>query len=229
MRSLVFKKIRHILLDVEGTVSDMHFVKDVLFPYSARFMQTFLDRHHHDEDVHSILKEVPGDSLTSKVDQLQLWIRNDVKAAPLKELQGRIWRMGFESSEFSSPIYSDVLLKLNEWKEKGLHISIYSSGSVAAQKLFFQYTDHGNLLKFFSHHFDLKMGSKKEAFSYGNICKQLNCLPSHILFLSDIEAELVAAQSLGLKVAQVVRPGTKPSAKVDYVYSFADIEVSTEN
>ena len=43
-------------------------------------------------------------------------------------------------------VYSDVAPTLKSWHEQGFRVCIYSSGSVEAQKLLFQYSVEGDLL-----------------------------------------------------------------------------------
>ncbi len=215
---------KYILLDIEGTLSDIHFVKNILFPFSAKQMNTYVTENT--QELQPILNEVPGQKIEDKIQQLQTWIQEDVKINPLKQLQGLIWKKGFESGEFKSPLYEDVLPSLQAWRQKGLSLGIYSSGSVSAQKLFFKHTEQGDLLSLFQNHFDLEVGSKKEAESYQKICSLIKLEPADVLFLSDIEAELLAAQKAGLKALQVVRSGTEASKVIEYVHSFSDLEVT---
>lgn len=48
---------------------------------------------------------------------------------------------------FFISIYADVVPAFNKWLEQGMKIFVYSSGSVQAQKLLFQYSDEGDMLK----------------------------------------------------------------------------------
>ena len=136
------------------------------------------------------------------------WIDTDRKHPALKALQGLIWREGYESGEFTSDIYADVYPVLAAWKERGLQLGIYSSGSVQAQLLLFKHTDRGDMTPLFSHHFDTAVGGKREAGAYRQILAQLSLAASDVLFLSDIAAELEAAAAVGIQTIQLVRPGT---------------------
>jgi enolase-phosphatase E1 len=144
----------------------------------------------------------------SAVPQLLKWIKDDVKHPTLKSLQGMIWKKGFESGEFKSHVYKDVLPQWNIWSKKGLTLGIYSSGSATAQKLFFTHTETGDLLPYLSDHFDLDMGGKREAESYKKIAKKLNLPPKEVLFLSDVPEELAAAKLAGMSAVHIVRQGT---------------------
>ena len=63
--------------------------------------------------------------------------RRDVKVAPLKNLQGFLWESGYKSGAYATPLFPDVVPKLREWKDVGIALVVYSSGSVFAQKLLF--------------------------------------------------------------------------------------------
>ena len=131
----------------------------------------------------------------------------DVKATGLKQLQGLIWKSGFESGELKAHVYDDVPPALAAWNAAGKDMRIYSSGSVQAQKLFFGHTIAGDLLPHFRGHYDTTTGPKKEAASYQKIAAEFGLPPSEILFLSDVVAELDAARAAGMQTALVVRPG----------------------
>lgn len=60
-----------------------------------------------------------------------------MKVAYLKNLQGYLWENGYKTGAYSTPLFSDVAPQLKRWKEYGVILAIYSSGSVFAQKLLF--------------------------------------------------------------------------------------------
>ncbi len=164
-----------------------------------------------------------GSAEEAAIQQLIEWIRQDVKHPVLKELQGMIWRQGYEGGVFKAPLYEDVLPAWQAWSDAGLRLGIYSSGSVVAQKLFYKYTEQGDVLGFLEAHFDLTVGGKNHALSYRAIADQLH-LPAHeILFLSDRPEELVAAGEAGLLVAHIVRPGTAQVPDFKAFASFNDL------
>jgi enolase-phosphatase E1 len=77
---------------------------------------------------------------------------------------------------------------------------------VPAQKLLFGHTPAGDLTPLFQAYFDTKIGPKREAASYASIAKGIGLPGAEILFLSDVEAELDAAQAAGLQTCQLLRP-----------------------
>jgi enolase-phosphatase E1 len=94
------------------------------------------------------------------------------------------------------------------WSQKGISMAIFSSGSVAAQKLLFQYSTSGDLGAYFKAHFDTNTGMKRETATYVRIADLLDTCPGKVLFLSDIKEELEAASAAGMHTVQLLRPGT---------------------
>ena len=199
--------IRIVLTDIEGTTSSLSFVKDVLFPYSKKKLADFLSGHGEDPQVKAILEEVRKIEEGDPVKVLTRWIEEDRKITPLKELQGLIWEEGYKSGELKGHIYEDAYEKLKEWKERGLKIYVYSSGSVKAQKLLFSHTQLGDITHLFSGYFDTKIGNKKDPDSYRKISGKLGVAPEEVLFLSDNPDEIKAAAEAGMKVIRVAREG----------------------
>ena len=223
------KEVKAILLDIEGTVSPLSFVKEVLFPYSEERLEDFLKKNWEREEVRKIIEDtekIVGRklSLDEAVEVFKKWIEEDKKITPLKELQGHIWEEGFKNGKLKAPLYEDAYEKIVEWNKKGIPVYIYSSGSVKAQKLFFSHTNYGNILNLFKGFFDTKVGSKKEKSSYEKIAKEIGVKPEEILFISDNPEELKAAKEAGFKVIQSVRDGVKPSEEFEKVENFKELE-----
>ena len=61
-----------------------------------------------------------------------------------------------------------------------------------------------------SGYFDTRWGNKKESESYKNIVQDLEVSPEEVVFVSDVTAELEAAETAGLNVVLSVRPGNAP-------------------
>src|SRR5688572_26639630 len=120
-------------MDIEGTTSDISFVKEVLFPYSAREMRNFISTKRTNPTVRECLKQTGAADDDGAVEQLLTWIREDVKHPALKTLQGMIWEKGFKDDAFKAHLYPEVEGCWQNWRAQGLRLGIYSSGSVAAQ------------------------------------------------------------------------------------------------
>jgi enolase-phosphatase E1 len=208
-----------ILTDIEGTTSSIAFVRDVLFPYAARTIPDFVRARAHDDAVREILADTARESGidTSDTDalirQLLAWIAADKKITPLKTLQGLVWQAGYENGAYRAHIYPDAAKKLREWHTQGLRLYVYSSGSIAAQKLFFRHSEAGDLTNLFNGYFDTTTGPKQASDSYRSIANRINPQhPERILFLSDVVAELDAARAAGLQTVLLQRPADTTGA-----------------
>ena len=240
---------RIILLDVEGTTAPISFVYDTLFPYARQHMRAFLAQHIAEADVHEALLSLKqeneadigsgappfrdGLASSSAADGAAdycLWLMDrDRKTTPLKTIQGKIWRQGFENGELRSEIFPDVPGCFSDWRKKDMRIAIYSSGSVAAQKLVFQYTPFGNLTPLIDAFFDTRTGPKRDATSYHKIATELSVHPLAVIFISDVVAELDAAADAGMQVALACRPGNPPISqheKYRVVHYLTELQVA---
>jgi enolase-phosphatase E1 len=204
--------VRAVLTDIEGTTSAIAFVKDTLFPFAEAALDGFLDQREGEGDVAAIMADVPGPDRRAT---LRRWMAEDAKVTPLKALQGLIWRAGFEDGRLRGHLWPDVPDCLRAWAAGGTALAVYSSGSVAAQKLLFRHSVAGDLEPLFSGFFDTRVGAKREAASYAAIAEALGQPAAEILFLSDVAAELDAAAASGLATCQLVRAadGTRPSGR----------------
>jgi enolase-phosphatase E1 len=57
----------------------------------------------------------------------------------------------------------------------------------------------------FSGFYDTNIGNKKESQSYQNIANSLGLNPNEIIFLSDVEAEIYSAFTVGMSTVWVIR------------------------
>ncbi|KAF6129868.1 enolase-phosphatase 1 [Phyllostomus discolor] len=131
----------------------------------------------------------------------------DRKTTALKQLQGHMWRAAFTAGRVKAEFFEDVVPAVRKWREAGMKVYVYSSGSVEAQKLLFGYSTEGDILELIDGHFDTKIGHKVESESYRKIADSIGCSTSNILFLTDITPEASAAEKADVHVAVVVRPG----------------------
>ena len=220
-----------ILTDIEGTTTSVSFVYDVLFPYFRENMQKVRTMLHLDEvkaifrETIRLAQETENKIIATEeevIETLIRWSNEDKKITPLKDLQGILWNEAYETGIIKGHVYDDVAPALKAWKDAGLQLGVFSSGSIAAQKLIFGYSVSGDLTPYFSAYFDTTTGGKREVETYIKISRELKIQPSEILFLSDIIEELEAAQQAGLQTIQLVRPGTNANWK-NTASTFSDI------
>ncbi len=183
--------VRGVLLDIEGTTSSISFVHDVMFPFVREHLSDFLRRRWHSAEMDKVRdlmakddgqpswdawmesrRVEPESELEACRSRIIEYMDADAKVTGLKHLQGLIWDSGFQSGQLRSHVYPDVLPAIRKWREQGLDVRIYSSGSIAAQKLFFGHVaEHGNVLDLFTGHYDTTIGNKREAESYVRLAK----------------------------------------------------------
>ncbi|KAL5719494.1 hypothetical protein ACHQM5_012261 [Ranunculus cassubicifolius] len=214
---------RCIVLDIEGTTTPISFVTEVLFPYARDNVGNHLNSTYDTEETREDIKliraqveedikqgitgsvPVPPDNagkeevIASLVANVYEMIKADRKITALKQLQGHIWRTGYERNELKGVVFEDVPKALEKWHALGKKMYIYSSGSREAQRLIFGNTNYGDLRKYLSGFFDTTIGNKREARSYFEISQSVGVdKPSEILFLTDVYQEAVAAKAAGL-------------------------------
>jgi enolase-phosphatase E1 len=237
---------RLILLDIEGTTSNLAFVHEVLFPYARQRVAAYLTDHRGSAAVHVALEQLAHDAGTAEFAawcphpaasaEAVAWVAAhvhrlmdaDAKQTGLKQLQGLIWEDGYRDGTLRAHVFPEVPACLRAWRAAGLALRIYSSGSVAAQKLFFAHTVAGDLTPLFAGYHDTKVGGKREPASYRAIAAEAGLPPRDILFLSDVPEELDAAQAAGCAVALAERPGNRPveDRRHPRFRSFEEIQVA---
>lgn len=223
-----------LLLDIEGTVTSIQFVTEVLFPFARTTAADFLQNNWEDPavredierfrrlaaddaecglgDVMPILDDsFPADQIRESVlKNMFHQMDQDRKSTALKSLQGKIWKQGYASGVLKSVLFPDVLPAFIRWKHRGADIAIYSSGSTDAQKLLFSHTSDGDLTSYLSDYFDTTTGPKRAATSYARIAQTLAVPASAVLFCTDVVAEAQAAQDAGMAAVILSRPGNHP-------------------
>ena len=219
--------IRALVTDIEGTTTSISFVKDVLFPYSRARLAEFVSEHAGDPEVSALLERLRGETAggTNReiVELLLGYIDSDRKAPVLKQLQGRIWRHGYETGDFVAHVYPDVAPALRRWKQLGVALYVFSSGSVEAQQLLFKHSEAGDLSPLFSGWFDTRIGKKAEPAAYAAIAAAIGEPAGSIAFLSDVRAELDAAQAAGFVTFAVDRDSAFDAGTHRRVTSFDEI------
>lgn len=241
---------KSIICDIEGTTSSISFVKDTLFPYALKNVEEYLKTHWNEDATKTVVAalreqaeedkkaEVEGaltipagdseDIIPDIVKYVEWQTSRDAKTGSLKTLQGLVWAKGYKDGSIKGHVYEDVSKAMEQWTESGRKVYIYSSGSVDAQKLLFEHSEQGDLVKYLAGHYDTKIGAKTEKDSYEALLKNIEATAEEALFLTDVVAEAKAAKEAGLNVVVLDRPGNAELSEDDrkeftVVSSFADI------
>jgi enolase-phosphatase E1 len=214
-----------VILDIEGTTTPIQFVHDVLFPYARARMAEFFTLHAREPwmsvTLATLAHEAQADAGAgapqvdlhdpSSAPPYLLWqMDRDRKATTLKAIQGQIWDVGYAEGALKGPVWPDVVDLLDALAAAQIPAYIYSSGSVAAQKLIFGHSDQGDLRDRIAGYFDTTTGPKKEAASYLAIAQAIHQAPPSCLFATDNPDEARAASTAGMQVMVMNRPGNAP-------------------
>ncbi|VEU24386.1 DEKNAAC105628 [Brettanomyces naardenensis] len=233
---------QRVILDIEGTICPISFVKDELFPYFLDNIPSYISRFEFPlNDVQNntkasnenmkaleILRQFPDEYQTSEeslLEHIKDLVRRDSKDSILKSLQGFVWQDGYNSGQIMAPLYEDAIEAMKFWSAilpSGLFI--YSSGSVKAQKLLFGNVKlvssqgmitRADLNGLISDYFDtVNIGNKRVPESYAKILEKIGAA-ERVLFLSDNPHEVEAAIGAGMTSYIVVRPGNQPLSEDD--------------
>jgi enolase-phosphatase E1 len=199
-----------ILTGIEGTAGPLHFLQETLLPYARERLGSFLAANAEDEEIEEALDEagrlMGGFSLEIREAEalLQRWMKQGRNPTPLKIIQGRIWKEGYESGAFKAELYADVAPSLQAWKAAGVRLFTYSSSSELAQRLWLD-SAGGDVTALLEGLFDTRVGQKIEEESYKAIAGQLGLSPADILVLGENADELDAAKAAGFATTRIAR------------------------
>lgn len=204
----------------------MSFVTEVLYPTALSELESWLNDNWASEDFESIkadfAQQIPDStsSIAAFTRVFEDLSKTDSKIVPFKQLQGILWRESFISGKVKAPLYPDVIKTLHTLHQNdNVKVCIFSSGSIAAQRLCFAHTkDGGDMSKYIADYFDpasLSVKDKRQPAAYTTICDRLTLNADDVLFLSDIAAEVNAARAAGMRAAIVIRPGNAPLSAED--------------
>eukprot|EP01023_Acetabularia_acetabulum_P047785 TRINITY_DN503_c0_g2_i1.p1 TRINITY_DN503_c0_g2~~TRINITY_DN503_c0_g2_i1.p1 ORF type:complete len:584 (+),score=92.86 TRINITY_DN503_c0_g2_i1:133-1752(+) len=240
---------RAIVLDIEGTITPIWFVSEILFPYARSHIKKHLNENYGtketQDDIEALrqqaledlendmnVAEIPAQNynkdevIAACITNISTQMKNDRKSTALKQLQGHIWRKGYQRGDLKGEVFPEVKGALEEWMDLGIKTYIYSSGSREAQSLLFTHSKCGDLRPYLMGYFDTTAGSKTEAESYKNIALSIGCdNPQEILFVTDRLNEAVAAAEAGWKVQVAIRDGNPP---VEQDFSFPQVHSMKE-
>ena len=213
-----------ILLDIEGTICPITFVKDVLYPYFLEKLPNYISNlrfpiaEKSGQIVNDICYGFPKEAKSSKED-FQKYIKDlvtqDIKDPVLKSLQGLVWKEGYDKGEITAPLYEDAFRYIERAVRAGKSVYIYSSGSVKAQVMLFEHVqgpDGGSydIRHLLSGYYDINnAGYKTEPQSYQKILNDIGYAEQahKVSFFSDNFKEVDAALKTGMEAFVVVKPG----------------------
>lgn len=186
------------LLDMEGTMTPLPFIQEILVPLACRHVEEFMLKNFpKDKDIVGVVKAASYSSPDLKTafkhgqevhfsnEELNKEIRQlfcdtakkemlgGSKLPFVKALQAAIWAGTFASGESHLEVFSDVYDFLHfagTAESPNTHVAIYSSATVRSQKTALSKTRYGDLNAFITAYFDPSIvGSKLMPNSYNKI------------------------------------------------------------
>ncbi|XP_022877475.1 probable bifunctional methylthioribulose-1-phosphate dehydratase/enolase-phosphatase E1 1 [Olea europaea var. sylvestris] len=152
---------RCIILDIEGTTTPISFVTDVLFPYARENVGKHLELTYEEAETQDDIKllkaqvledlengiagavPIPSDGgkeevIAALVANVEAMIKADRKITSLKQLQGHIWRTGFQRNEIESLVFDDVPEALEKWHALGIKVILASNLFIKPARIFLE-------------------------------------------------------------------------------------------
>ena len=111
-----------LLLDIEGCTTSISFVKDTLYPFSIENLESFVNALSP-TDYDALANALRADLTKAQAEEIdttdctaivKYMVRNDMKVASLKDLQGRIWKDGYEKGVLKGDVFPDFVPML-QW------------------------------------------------------------------------------------------------------------------
>lgn len=235
--------VRGVVVDIEGTTSATESVHVGLYDFARPRIEGWVRDHADDAAIADAIATTITDAgldfdatPTEVAAVMHAWMDGDVKATPLKTVQGQIWAAGFADGALEPHFFADVEPTLRRWINAGIGLAVFSSGSVAVQRPWFANGLAADVVAHIDGYFDtVNAGNKRQPESYATIAAELtarwSCAVADLLFVSDVVDELDAAGGAGWQTVGVRRPG-EPNAGADFgdhrvVAGFDSIDLET--
>ena len=155
------------------------------------------------------------------------WLMDrDRKSPGLKLLQGRSGSAGYRAGTLKGEVFADVPPALRRWRDAGLDVAIYSSGSELAQRLLFGTTAIRRSHPVSSPASSTRpSGRKGSADSYRRIARELGCATGDCCSSRTSPGSSTRHATPGCDVLLCVRPGNaaQPGDTYPVVRTFDEI------
>lgn len=221
--------VKAVLTDIIGTTTPFSFLSQTIHGLMRSELSQMLDVQWNIPDVQSCVRSIlqgrnelpegavddPDVILDKHFHARVAEISKDemssgTESPALKRLQGIFLDDFYADGKLKGIVFDDVADAFRRWKTSHLGLLIYSSGSMASQRLLFQNATSGPLDQYIDAYFDTSVGSKREPASYTAICREMSLEPQSVVFIADMIEEVEAAHAAGLRVVIADRPGNLP-------------------
>ena len=193
-----------------------------LYDYARPRLAAWIDEHADDPEVRQAIAQVRGaavevSSTADVVAVLHRWMASDIKATPLKTLQGQIWAAGFVRG--NSPRTSFPTSRrppCDRWRSAGVRLAAFSSTSVTSQQCSFRHAPDGDMSVLVDVVGRLRtQGLSTTGAHTTRSPRRSASLRAAAVRVQHARRSLGAAQAVGLQVVGISRPG-EPNMRASF-------------
>ncbi|KAH9412750.1 enolase-phosphatase E1-like [Dermatophagoides pteronyssinus] len=163
---------------------------------SMKSASTSASRNKKKEQIEQVAKYV----------QYLIDTEREIKALAFFRFQ--VWFDGYERNKLTTPVYSDVAITVQRWKNtKGIKLYILSNGWAEASRKFMSKTSHGDLNMVIDDHYDTSIGSLLNQDTFTKVAAKIKQSPADVVFLTKSAEQGKVAKQAGLNVILVLTHG----------------------
>ena len=216
-----------ILTDIMGTTSPNDYIKVLMANFREHSVDFIQKAGLEDLEILNLIKK---ETRLETDEEIVAYVNEQLQKSNLKPeylaLLGAVNVYSYKKKILRrGEFYDDVPEAFAKWKKDGKGLYVFSNGSEKSQKAMFRTAPQGDLSIYVDRFFDTAtVGGKYEIDTYRRISDNVEDEPKNILFLSDLERELDAANNVGFQVMLVKRPGNNPQGgKYNFINAFTEL------
>jgi enolase-phosphatase E1 len=244
--TIVIKKPKVVILDIEGTAAPHDFFEKSLLPYLQSNLANYISENYTSEVIkdsvsrlsHKVDREsaigfnvtkIPtqnnsnGQNVSQAVADniLRMLYDNPKMSKVVVSICLLVWADGFKSGSLKGHVFNDVPAFLRNLRADGIRVVSLSLYLMEIQEMMFLRSKYGNLDQFFDGYCCTDdYGSKNNRETFYKIARKLQQQPKNILFVTNNQKEGDVAKSAGMEVLVIYR---KEKTSDRYVTTFRDI------
>ncbi|OTF73016.1 enolase-phosphatase E-1-like protein [Euroglyphus maynei] len=156
----------------------------------------------------SISRNQKKDAIQQVCRYIQYCLDNEKENKAYAFFRFQVWFDGYDRNKLSTPVYSDVAITVQRWKNnKAIKLYILSNGWSEASKRFMSKTSHGDLNLVIDDHFDTSIGTLLNPETFTKVAATIGQRPADVVFLTKSAEQGKAAKQAGMNVILVLTHG----------------------
>ncbi|KAH7640102.1 enolase-phosphatase E1 [Dermatophagoides farinae] len=139
---------------------------------------------------------------------IQYCMDNEKETKAYAFFRFQVWFDGYDRNKLSTPVYSDVAITVQRWKNtKAIKLYILSNGWAEASRKFMSKTSHGDLNLVIDDHFDTSIGPLLNPETFTKVAAKIGQSLADVIFLTKSAEQGKAAKQAGMNVILVLTHG----------------------